>query len=275
MISEAAMGGSVAELENEKFSPSASQLQLWTLIQNHPLPHKTGISTGHIWMIPTIQQLLKKQCPSYDTHQLFYKVSHTDEHLQTYHLSDDDCLSSTGNSFCDSIKNFRQDVSSDNMTVNFSLLSCHIPCIFVTALLCLIPKLDEPIPARSCNFGCFMWVPQHADADVIVGLELGVEFGASPVPDVDLAVCVPTRDVAVRIQRNVTIETVKINSQNKFNTQMSKQKCYNKNSQSKCNNRNSQSRNVTTEIVKEEIYTKFIGLGLSRITLTAHKHLHQ
>lgn len=231
MISEAAMGGSVAELENEKFSPSASQLQLWTLIQNHPLPHKTGISTGHIWMIPTIQQLLKKQCPSYDTHQLFYKVSHTDEHLQTYHLSDDDCLSSTGNSFCDSIKNFRQDVSSDNMTVNFSLLSCHIPCIFVTALLCLIPKLDEPIPARSCNFGCFVWVPQHADADVIMGLELGVEFGASPVPDVDLAVCVPTRDVAVRIQRNVTIE----NSQNR-------------NSQNKCQN-----RNVTTEIVKAEM----------------------
>ena len=42
-----------------------------------------------------------------------------------------------------------------------------------------------------------MWVPQDVDANVVMSLELGVEFGAPPVPDVDFAVSVAARDVAV------------------------------------------------------------------------------
>ena len=58
-----------------------------------------------------------------------------------------------------------------------------------------------------------MRVPEDTDADVVVGLELAVQLGALPVPQVHLAVSVAARDVAAQRKRIAMIRMVERRTQ--------------------------------------------------------------
>ena len=59
-----------------------------------------------------------------------------------------------------------------------------------------VPVFDDAIPTGGGHLGCFMGVPEDADADVVMSLELAVQLGALPVPHVHLAVSIPAGNVA-------------------------------------------------------------------------------
>ena len=63
------------------------------------------------------------------------------------------------------------------------------------SILLLVPELDLTVPASRGHLAGLVWVPEHADAHVIVRLPLGQKLGRLPVPDENLAVAVARREV--------------------------------------------------------------------------------
>lgn len=52
----------------------------------------------------------------------------------------------------------------------------------------LVPEFDLSVPAAGDDLGGFMWMPQGADAHLVMSLDPVVQLGGLPVPDVQLSV---------------------------------------------------------------------------------------
>lgn len=65
----------------------------------------------------------------------------------------------------------------------------------------LVPEFNLSIPSTGDHLGCFMRMPQGADAHFIMSLDPVVQLGGLPVPDVELSICVPGHYVAVGEKR--------------------------------------------------------------------------
>merc|ERR1711967_42341 len=58
-----------------------------------------------------------------------------------------------------------------------------------------VPVLDGPVPAGGCNLGCFVWIPRHVNAHLVMRLDLRVKFRRAPVPHTEVSVGVTTDEI--------------------------------------------------------------------------------
>lgn len=61
----------------------------------------------------------------------------------------------------------------------------------------LVPELYLSVPAAGDDLGGLVWMPQGADAHLVVSLDPVVELGGLPVPYVQLPVCISRHHVTV------------------------------------------------------------------------------
>ena len=65
-----------------------------------------------------------------------------------------------------------------------------------------VPEFDEAVPAGGGDFGGFVGMPESGDADFVMRLEFGIEFGGFPVPNEEFAVGVAGNQIR-HIRRKV------------------------------------------------------------------------
>lgn len=70
------------------------------------------------------------------------------------------------------------------------LPSSHQPPSRTQTRTDLIPELDLSIPSAGDDLGCFVWMPQGADAHLIVSLDPVVKLGGLPIPNIQLSICI-------------------------------------------------------------------------------------
>lgn len=54
----------------------------------------------------------------------------------------------------------------------------------------LVPEFDLSIPTTRDDLGGFMWMPQCADAHLVMSLDPVVKLGGLPIPNVQLSICI-------------------------------------------------------------------------------------
>lgn len=65
----------------------------------------------------------------------------------------------------------------------------------------LIPEFYLSIPATGDDLGGFMWMPQGADAHLVMSLDPVIKLGGFPVPDVQLSICISWHHITGRKKR--------------------------------------------------------------------------